>query len=121
MNTVITITAVLLVLDVIYFTLIGNYFSELIETIQGCALRVKLDAVILCYIFLVFAIYHFLVKEKKTVVDAFILGFVIYGIYDLTNMATIAKWPWQLVIVDTIWGGILFATTYYITKTIHSF
>ena len=63
----------------------------------------------------------FIVKDKKPVIDAFLLGIVIYGVYDATNMATIAKWTWKTVIMDTLWGGVLFATTYYITKKIHNF
>ena len=36
-------------------------------------------------------------------------------IYDLTNYATIEKWPLYLVVVDSIWGGGLFALTTYLT------
>jgi len=36
-----------------------------------------------------------------------ILGFLCYATYDLTNMATIAKWPLQIVIIDILWGTVL--------------
>ena len=33
-------------------------------------------------------------------------GFVAYGTYDLTNMATINGWTWQIVMIDMGWGAI---------------
>ena len=45
---------------------------------------------------------------------AFLLGLVIYGVYEGTNYAIIDGWkPWA-VALDTIWGGILFALTTWI-------
>ena len=120
-KSLITITIVLLVLDAIYLKLIANHFNQLLNNIQGSDLKLKIAPAILCYILLVFSIYHFIVKDKKPVIDAFLLGIVIYGVYDATNMATIAKWTWKTVIMDTLWGGVLFAATYYITKKIHNF
>ncbi len=38
-------------------------------------------------------------------------GFVAYATYELTNFATVANWPFQLVIVDLIWGTVLSAVT----------
>ena len=45
----------------------------------------------------------------------FVLGFIIYGIYELTNHATIKNWPLFMVFIDTLWGGVLFALTTIIT------
>lgn len=36
-------------------------------------------------------------------------GFFTYATYDLTNMATLNKWPLNVVIVDILWGTILCA------------
>jgi|SRR6056297_1377590 len=38
-------------------------------------------------------------------------GFITYGTYDLTNLATLEDWPVKLVIVDILWGGILCGLT----------
>lgn len=32
------------------------------------------------------------------------LGLIAYGTYDLTNQATIARWPISVTIVDILWG-----------------
>jgi uncharacterized membrane protein len=36
-----------------------------------------------------------------------LLGLFAYGTYDLTNLAIIRNWPWQLSLVDMAWGGVL--------------
>ena len=36
-------------------------------------------------------------------------GVVLYGVYECTNYAVIAGWPFSLVIMDTIWGGLVYA------------
>ena len=35
------------------------------------------------------------------------LGLVAYGTYDLTNLATLKGWSWQLTVVDMAWGTLL--------------
>ena len=32
-----------------------------------------------------------------------------YATYDLTNAATLKTWPWQLIVVDILWGAVLTA------------
>ncbi|MBT5570248.1 MAG: DUF2177 family protein [Alphaproteobacteria bacterium] len=39
-----------------------------------------------------------------------LLGFIAYGTYDLTNLATLANWPVLVSVVDMIWGTVLTAT-----------
>jgi uncharacterized membrane protein len=36
-------------------------------------------------------------------------GVVLYGVYQCTNYATLAGWPSTLMIIDTIWGGVVYA------------
>ena len=34
-------------------------------------------------------------------------GLLAYGTYDLSNLATLQDWPWQLTLVDMVWGAAL--------------
>lgn len=36
-----------------------------------------------------------------------LFGFLAYATYDLTNLATIRDWPWQVSVIDMIWGASL--------------
>jgi uncharacterized membrane protein len=40
-----------------------------------------------------------------------LLGLVAYGTYDLSNLATLRGWPWQLTIIDMAWGTFLSAVS----------
>ncbi len=116
MLTIIKIIFIVLLLDSIYLNLISNYFMDLVKDIQGSKLEINIYGAILCYICIVFMIYHFIIKENKSVTDAFLLGFCTYGIYEFTNMAIFNKWNSYIIYVDIIWGGLLYALTTYIIK-----
>ena len=51
----------------------------------------KIVSAIICYLIMGFGIYYFSVKEKN-LMNALILGFVVYGVYNSTNFATMNKY-----------------------------
>ena len=71
----------------------------------------KLKYIILCYVFIIFGLNYFIIQPHKNVQDAFLLGLVIYAIYELTTKALFKNWSYLTVILDTLWGGILFGLT----------
>lgn len=56
----------------------------------------------------------------KAVVYGALFGFFAYMTYELTNHAIIRDWPWQIVIIDIVWGtvlgGVVSGLGYYFTK-----
>jgi len=109
---------IFVVLDSIYLNLIKDYFVKQINLVQGSPIKIDFLAILLCYIFLIFGINYFIIQPNRSIQDAFILGIIIYGVYETTNKALLTKWSWSTVIMDTLWGGILFALTTYIIKKI---
>jgi len=57
----------------------------------------------------------FYYKDNKSIQDAFLLGIIEYGVYELTTKSLLKNWNYKTVIIDTLWGGILFSLTTYIT------
>lgn len=102
---------VLVVIDFVYLSTMSKYFNNLVNKIQGRPIQFKLLGALLCYIFLVGGLNYFIINQNKPLIDAFILGAVIYGVYETTNYAIFDDWNWFPVIADTIWGGILFYLT----------
>jgi uncharacterized membrane protein len=88
-----------------------GYFDEQIKQIQGSGIQMNLYAAILCYISLVFGLYYFIIKDKKPLYQAFLLGLVIYSVYEFTTWALLKNWKMQTVIIDSLWGAILFTLT----------
>ena len=109
---------VFVILDFIYLNFINDYFANQIKIVQGSPIKINYIAIIICYIFLIFGINHFIIRPNRSVKDAFFLGIVIYGVYETTNMALLSKWSWITVITDTLWGGILFALTTFIVHNV---
>ena len=110
-------SAVLLVLiDSIYLNAVGSYFRKQVYKVQKSEMRVNFTGAILCYIFLIFGLNYFILSCDKSVLDAFLFGLVIYAVYETTSYALLSDWSFMTVIIDTVWGGILFAITTYIIK-----
>ena len=109
------ITVILLALDFMYITATRNMFEIQIADVQRVALQMRPLGAVLCYLLLVIGLYYFIVREHRPVFDAFLLGLVIYGVYETTSYALLKKWKWNIVLMDTLWGGILFALTTFIT------
>jgi len=102
--------------DAVYLNLLKGYFNKQVEDIQGSKIEFNLLAAIICYILLIIGLNYFIIRPRRSVNDAFLLGIVIYGVYETTNWAIFKKWSPLSVIIDTLWGGILFGLTTFIMR-----
>ena len=98
-------------LDAVYLNLMKDYFNKQVQDIQGTKIQFNLLAALICYIFLIYGLNYFIIRPRRSASDAFLLGLIIYGVYETTNWAIFTKWSPLSVIIDTLWGGILFAST----------
>ena len=74
----------------------------------------KLAAAAVFYIFYVSGVYWFgtLAGVRSgsvltAILSGTFLGLLAYATYEVTNFSTLKGWTVQMVILDTIWGGIL--------------
>jgi uncharacterized membrane protein len=102
---------IFVLLDSCYLYLIKNYFDKQIKSVQGSPIQINYIGAIITYIILIFGINYFILEKKRSVKEAMLLGFVIYGVYEFTNLAIIKKWNFLTTILDTAWGTILFGLT----------
>ena len=107
---------VFVIVDGIFLSMMKPYFENQVKLVQGSGIKVNITATILCYVFLIFGIYYFIIQPNKSVQDAFLFGIVVYAVYETTSRALLTKWKWSTVFIDTLWGGILFALTTWIMK-----
>ena len=108
----IKIFLLLLILDFLWIGLVfKNRFSPMILNIQGSPMEARFLPAIIAYVLLFILAVIFLPKLSN-ISEAFLLGFCIYGVYDATNYATLKNWDPYLALVDSIWGGTLFALIY---------
>ena len=96
----------LLLMDAVYLNVLP--FRGVIEKVQQPRpLQPKWASVVLCYALLIAAVTYF--GTRLTVGQMALLGATVYGVYELTNHATLDGWPLWMVVVDTLWGAALFA------------
>jgi uncharacterized membrane protein len=111
---ILKLSIIFTLIDSIYLYLMSNIFKTMIKQIQGSDVKIRFISTILCYIFLIFSLYYFIVSQKASIITAFLLGISIYGVYETTNLAIFKKWDPIIAIIDTLWGGILFSITYWL-------
>ena len=102
---------IFVVLDGLYINLIKTAFGKQIAAIQGSVMKPNFIAVAITYVFLLFGLNYFILRKYMNPKDAFLFGLVIYAVYDSTNYATLKKWSPSLAIMDTLWGGVLMASS----------
>jgi uncharacterized membrane protein len=68
------------------------------------------------------------VKENnwaQALIYGALFGFICYAAYDLTNLATLIRWPVKMVICDMLWGAFVSGTvsliTFWISRTYSGF
>ena len=108
---------ILTALDSFYISIMKKRFLNMIKNIQGENVKINIFGFLMSYFFLIFGLY-FIFKNKINYKDAFLLGLIIYGVYDMTNMALFKKWSLILSIIDILWGGVLFSITVYLSSFI---
>ncbi len=107
-------------LDYVYLNAISSKFNQQILEVQKSPMTFRLIPAIICYVALIFVLNYFIlnsdINREQKVLNAFLLGLSIYAVYETTNYALLENWKLDVVIIDTVWGGILFAlATYLIT------
>jgi len=107
-----TITVVILVLDAVWLTGTSASSRQMIAAIQGKPLQIRWLPAAFVYLIMIGAVWFFAVKPADSWLDAgargAALGFVMYGLYDLTNYATLVAYPLQFALTDIVWGTLLF-------------
>jgi len=111
-----TSSAILLIVDVLYLYNIGmKTFQKNVLLIQKTPLELNIYGALLSYMCVIGVLYYFIISQHRSILDAFLLGVFVYGTFDMTNKAMFTKYAWTTAIVDTIWGGTLFAITTWTT------
>ena len=113
---IILLAVIFVLVDAGFLYLMSNNFQNMVKKIQGTPLKMELLPTIACYIILVSSLYYFVINKKGSYLDAFLLGFFIYGVYETTNMAIFKDWSPKVGLIDLTWGGFLFLITTYLYK-----
>jgi uncharacterized membrane protein len=111
-----TVTAgvTMLAMDAVWLTLNAKMHQALIKSVQGSPPELRLIPALLVYVVMALAVYFFAIGPSKSTTGAAItgaaLGASMYGVYDLTNLASLKGWTIYMTVTDSLWGTVLCAT-----------
>lgn len=113
---VIAIAIIMLLIDGVYLTLAKGHFAKVVRSIQKTEMKVDIWGAILSYTALIVGFYWFVASRNGSLLDAMMLGWVIYFVFDGTNRAMFKNYGWDTVLLDGIWGGLLFGLVWMTMK-----
>lgn len=116
-----------IILDYIWIGLVAkNFYMNTMPflNIKDGKLEVVLWAGAIVYVLIAVGVAAFIIPNNislgSVALQGALLGLIIYGVYDMTNHATLQQWPIQLLIVDMLWGTFLVSTVSSITYLINN-
>lgn len=108
---VIVSAIVFISLDLLYMYLNKRMLQHTVIYIQRTVIQPRHESFLLCYLLLLSGLWYFIILKRRSIEEAFALGILIYGVFESTNYGIFKKWPIELAVIDTVWGGALFALT----------
>jgi uncharacterized membrane protein len=121
---IVAASGALLALDALWLGVVmKDYYREKLAGLargSGGTIEPDWTAAALVYVLLVTGILAFGARDDggpaagrvgRAAVRGALFGLVSYGIYDLTNMATLKGWTWSLSATDMAWGAFLCAVS----------
>ena len=114
-----------LVLDALFIGALMKDWQSLLLRVQGEKMEVRIASAVGAYVVMVLAWVYFVYRPylvhkniSTAVRTGAMLGFVIYGVFELTNFAIIKKWNMKFVLMDTIWGSLLYGLVTYFSLSL---
>jgi uncharacterized membrane protein len=117
---ILTVAAVMLVMDAIWLTMNNATHRTIFAAIQGQPMVIRYVPAAIVYALMIAATWYLAVEPASDWQGAAgrgaLLGAAMYGVYDMTNYATLAKYPLSFAVTDMAWGTFLCATVAAVAK-----
>lgn len=99
-------------IDLLWFAGIMKDFYQQGFAALNTPLTIRIEAALMTWMLIIGGSFYFirpLVNNscKEAFMHSALYGFVIYGVYDLTNFSVFAQWSLSMTIIDIVWGTFL--------------
>lgn len=114
--------AIFLIVDYIYLMVLrGDFIRGYFSKFGGIQPWVTVFGP-LAWALLAFGLEYFVIQRAlnpmQALISGAIFGFVVYGVYDFTNISTLKGWTLSFTIQDVLWGTVLCAFIAYVRQSI---
>lgn len=107
----------LLVLDFLWIYLyMGGQYNVLVPRIQGSKMVPNLYSAVGAYTLMIYLLVQVVIKYNMSLLESFLFGFAVYGVYDLTCGGVFKNWDFNLAFIDMVWGGTVYMLANYASK-----
>lgn len=121
----------LLILDVVYIASVSTFYKRFVKDIQGGDnMRLNIYSGVTCYVIMIIGLVFitftqlsrygslrslsYMNKLQYALRFGGVLGFVIYGVFNTTNMTIFKRYSIPLAVIDIIWGTLLYTIATYV-------
>lgn len=124
LTNLIIVVVVFLLIDITFINFVtGPLFNDMIRNIQGTEIELRPVVGLLAYVVMAISLYYFVVQDKRVleqqdIIDAMVLGFVLFATFDLTNYAIFKDYELSTALIDMAWGTTLFGVTAYVSSKV---
>lgn len=115
-------TKLIVLFSVLFFTIdmiwiryiAAGMWRKNIENIQKSPMIINKVYGFFSYLLIILGILYFVQTNinkdnyiNKSLLDGFLFGFILYGVFDLTNLTLFSSFDLKTAIIDMIWGGVV--------------
>jgi len=119
---IILISFIMLTLDYIVLSNLKPLWKTTVQKVQKTPFIPNLTYAFFSYILLIFGLYYFVYRyinkstwKYDTLIKGFLFGFVLYGVFDFTNLAIFKEYSLKTAMIDMIWGGVLMSMVSFVS------
>jgi len=109
------VAVAMLLMDAIWLTFQYNYNATIIKNVQKSVMKMRYVPAALVYLIMPIAVTYLAIVPSKTIQESVqkgaLVGLAMYGVYDLTNLATFDNWTTRMALQDMAWGTFLCSVT----------
>ena len=109
------VAVAMLLMDAVWLTLQYNYNASVIKNVQKSIMKIRYIPAALVYLIMPVAVTYLAIVPSKNIQESVqkgaLVGLAMYGVYDLTNLATFDAWTNKMAMQDIAWGTFLCSVT----------
>ena len=114
-RSLLVVAVAMLLMDAVWLTFQYNYNANIIKNVQKSVMKMRYVPAALVYLIMPIAVTYLAIVPSKTIQESVqkgaLVGLAMYGVYDLTNLATFDNWTTRMAMQDIAWGTFLCSVT----------
>ena len=124
---ILLLSVIILLVDILWLTYgVNKLWQDNVQAVQKSPMVIRKHYALLSYILIILGIWYFVLRHinKETSVNqillsSFLFGFILYGVFDFTNLAIFKDFQLKTALIDMVWGGVLTSVAVYFTTRLN--